>query len=348
MTQNSSNDIQKYLDKIVKMQQNQENIRQEEFRQLIDGLNQMTSLLSDMIRINATGSTVAATKKVIPFQTGSQLAGQLLTQPTNPDNYPTIINLYAQNDNRPIQHMTLINDGPGELFFVVGYSKTDVNTQEGKLNVNDQRELFNVYEVRLRSTLPLTTFRLIEGISRTGSFAPQTKANVEIRPTVQSNESIKQFDAIFESVAPITITQPTIQNFPAIGNPQIIQTPIPPGRTATLRDTSNGSPMPFNIPAGFVLEIFAVDVNMTTDFTTRVYFRFPTIPAYILNNVFPASSRGLPLNFILNLSTFTTGVFFPLGAPPGGIDFLITITNDDPFNNLIGEVDVTTILRRVR
>lgn len=171
---NSDNTVlsQKYLDKIVKMQQDQEKARQQEYELLQMHLSQMNILLDQLISVSGSGSTVAATKKFVPFQTGSQQAGQLLIKPPNQDGYHTRVNVYKINDNRTVPHMTLINDGPGEIFFINSYGNDVFNSEEGHLNVNDQRELFNVYDIRLRSTLPLTTFRLIEGIFRTGSTAP--------------------------------------------------------------------------------------------------------------------------------------------------------------------------------
>jgi hypothetical protein len=326
------------------MQQDQEKSRQDEYKLLQMHLAQTNVLLDQMVRVNETGSTVAATKKSIPFQTGSQSVGQLNSPPANPDNYPTIVNVYAQNNSRPIQHMTLINDGPGQLFYIVGHSKTDISTKEGQLNVNDQQELFNVWEVRLRSTLPLSTFRLIEGIFRTGSFAQTTKANVEVRPTVVSNEKLKQFSLKCDIHDPtISITPPLIANFilPSTRNP------LPPGQTAQAIDTETGIPMPFRIPKGNIIEGFSLDLNFSTDFTLRFYVEI--IPnRYTLFEVYPSSSRGMPLNFSINLAfPFTTETLDPNGAPTGGRGLLFTVTNDDPFYNMIGGVDFQTIMRQL-
>lgn len=349
-SKNPSNDLtipQKYLEKIVKMQQDQEKSRQEEYMLLREHLSQMNALLSELIKVGATGSTVAATKKIIPFHTGAQSVGQLVIPPSNPDDYPTQINLYAQNDNRPIQHMTLINDGPGDLFFVVGYSETDVNIKEGKLNVNDQRELFNVYQIRLRSTLPTSTFRLIEGIFRTGSFAPQTRANIKIQPEIQTNEILVELDALFDNTTPtITITSPTTQTLtPNYINPST-QPPLPPGATATLVDTSTGLIMPYTIPEGFIAEFFSIFGNLSTDNTVRLYIEL--IPGeFTLFTTLPSSNRGVTFNLVLNVSMFNTQIVDPTGAPAGGRRVLATITNDDPFNNMIGDYDLLVILRRL-
>lgn len=355
-SQNSS-DItipQKYLDKIFKLQQDQDKARQEEYQLLKEHLAQMNILLSELIKIDESGSTVASGKKIVPFQTGSQVVGQLVTKPTNPDGYPTIIDLYAINDNRVIPHMTLINDGPGDLFFISAYAKNVFNENEGHLNVNDQRELFNVYEVRLRSTLPKTTFRLIEGIFRTGSFAPQTKANIEIRPTIQSNEILKVFDAIFDFTVPITITSPTTQTFPVLNIFPSFQPPLPPGATATFVDTATTLSMPFLIPPSYILEAFAYFGNTSTDCTVRVYAEpVPDSAAifgtttFSLRSVLPYTNRGIPFNFVPNINFYSTEAIDPKGAPPPGRFVLFTITNDDPFNNMIGNPFFVAVQRQL-
>ncbi len=357
MSSNNKNDddddnTSKILNKIQKLQ-DQDKVRQEEYVLLREDLSQTNSLLSDLVKVSATGSTVAATKKIIPFQI-SQPVGKLVippsknTPPPNPDDYPTQINVYAQNDNRPIQHMTLINDGPGELFFVVGYSETGINTQESKLNVNDQRELFNVYQVRLRSTLPTSTFRLIEGIFRTGSFAPATKANVEIRPTIQSNEKLKTLWATFDITTPITITSPTTQTFTNILNiAPGFQAPLPPGATATFVDSETGFPMPSLIPEGWIAEGFSVLANTSTDFTFRNILE--VVPGtFTLVSTHSASNRGPIFNLVLNLAgQFSTEELDLDGAPTGGRKYLFTVTNDDPFDNMIGTIAFVIVLRRI-
>ncbi len=337
---------QKYIEKILKMQQDQEKATREEYQILRTHLAQMNVLINELIKVSGSGSTIAATKKIIPFQTGSQDVGQLLIPPTNPDDYPTRIDVYKINDNRTVPHMTLINDGPGDIFFISAFSNNQFNTREEHLNVNDQRELFNVYELRLRSTLPTTTIRLIEGIFRTGSSSPQTKINVEIRPTVQTNQILVEFDALFDNQTGITINSPIVENFATNFLNPGSQPPLPPGQTATLVDRATGLPMPFTVPEGFIIELFGTIDNMSTDFTSRSYFEF--IPGeFTLNNVLPASNRGSPINFVSNLSFFTSQVADPLGAPQGGRRFIVTITNDDPFNNMIGEVDLVAVLSRI-
>lgn len=336
--------LQKYMDKMTKMQQDQEKSRQQEYQLLQMHLAQMNILLDQLVKVSGSGSTVASTKKIVPFQTGSLDVGQQLIPPSNPDNYPTRIDVYAINSNRTIPHMTLINDGPGDIFFISAYSKDVFNTNEGRLHVNDQRELFNVYEIRLRSTLPLTTIRLIEGIFRTGSVAPNTATNVIIKPQVQPNEKLKQFSRKLEIFDPvISITPPQIANFILPST----STPLPPGQTIQAVDTETGSPMPFIIPQGAIIEGFSLDINFNTDFTLRFYVEL--IPGqYTIFESFPSSNRGIPLGFSVNLSfPFTTETIDPLGAPLGGRGLLFTMTNDDPFNNMIGGVDLNTILRQI-
>ncbi len=338
---------QKYLDKILKLQQENDIVRREEFSILQQQLDRTNVILDQMVKITESGSTIAATKKIIPFQTGSQDALQLNTQPDNPDDYPTIVDIYAQNDSKSIQHMTLINDGPGQIFYIVAHSKTDISTREAVLNVNDQRELFNVFEIRLRSTLPLTTFRLIEGIFRTGGFSPTAKANVEIRPTLQPNEIRVEFDAVFDVAVPainISLPAPNVL-VPNYFLPTYMP-PLPPGQTATLVNLSTGLAMPFNIPEFFIIEFFSIFGNLSTDSTVRFYVEL--IPGqYTLYTALPGSARGLPFNLVLNVNQFNTQGIDPLGAPLGGRNVLAIITNDDPANNMVGDFNLTTILRRM-
>ena len=347
--------LQKYLDKIAKMQQDQEKSIIEEFQLLRANLSQMNIILDRLAKINESGSTVASGKKIVPFQTGSQSVGQLDNPPTNPDDYPTRVDVYSINSNKVIPHMTLINDGPGEVFFINAYSKNVFNIQEGHLNVNDQRELFNVYEIRLRSNLPQTTFRLIEGIFRTGSFAPQTKANVENRPSVQTNEVLKVFDAVFDNPVPtITITSPTVQTLIANYGFTSFQNPLPPGKTATFVDTATGLTMPFLIPTGFILEAFAFFGNTSTECTIRIWAEpIPGSAAifgstiFTLRSALPFSSRGRPIEPQLNINFFSTEQIDPRGAPFPGRFALFTVTNDDPFNDMIGDPFFVAILRQL-
>src|SRR3990167_3897714 len=286
------------------MQQDQEGARQQEFELLRMHLAQMNILLDQLIKVGESGSTVAATKKTIPFQTGSQSVGQLNQQPANPDLYPTSIDVYSINNSRII---------------------------------------------------PKMTFRLIEGIIRTGSFAPQTKANVEIRPTLQANEEQLLFDAIFDNAVPtITITSPTVQTLPAIYGRPGFHPPLPPGATATFTDVATGAPMPYLIRTGHIAESFAWFGNTSTDCTIRVWAE--PVPnsasifgstTFVLFSVLPFSNRGTPFNFVPNINFYSTQFFDPNGAPPPGRFVLFTITNDDPFNNMIGDPFIVAILRQL-
>lgn len=342
--------LNKYIDKLTKLQQDQEGALQLEFELLRQHLAQMNILLDQLIKVNESGSTVAASKKIVPFHTGSQLVGQLLIPPTNPDDYPTRVDIYSINSNRTIPHMTLVNDGPGDIFFINSYSKNVFNEKEGQLHVNDQRELFNVFEIRLRSTLPKTTFRLIEGIFRTGGFAPNTVANTTIKPTIQPNEVLLFLAITFDNQVPtITITVPTVQTFIADYSIPSILLPLPPGATSALIDQATGIPMPFTVPEGFIFESFALFSNMNVDFTVRNYFEFVLgSGVFSLSTVIPIAARGSgTFNAVFNISEFNTQGVDPLGAPPGGRRFLITLTNDDPFNNAIGDFDFFGILRQI-
>ena len=348
---NSSNDAsipQKYVDKILKSQQDQEKIRQDEFALLRQNLIQMNQILVAMTDISQSSGQTAYGKKPIPYQNGSQPVGQLNNPPSDPENYPTIVNIYSINNSRPIEHMTLINDGPGTLFFIVAHSKTDISTQEVTLNVNDQRELFNVYEIRLRANLPLSTFRLAEGVFRTGSTAPQTKINVEIRQTLQSNEIRVEVDELFDNQVPtITITSPSVQTLTPNYIYSGIQPPLPPGQTATLVNVATGLAMPLLVPEGFIIEFFSMYANTSTDCTIRFYIEL--VPGeFTLFTVLPMSARGLPINLVLNINQFNTQLVDPNGAPPGGRLTLVTVTNDDPFNDLIGDCDIVGTFRRLR
>lgn len=346
-----NDDVYKILNKIYKLQDNQQKSRGEEYAILEKQLSQMNILLSKLISSTSTNINVAEGQKSIPFDTGPVTVSTVnLTKPTNPDNYPVAgtVNVYALNNSTPMQHMTLINDGPGDLHFIAAHSRNEFNTAEGLLHPNDQRELFNVYEVRLRVTLPLTSYRLMEGVFRTGSFAPATKANVEIRPTIQANEVIKTFVAQFEIASPtLTVNSPIPVIFNLLNINPAIQNPLPPGQTAAFIDNVTGFPMPFTIPEGFILESFLITDNMSTDNTVSTFLEF--VPGTLTSVAsFPISNRGAILNLQLNLSgVASTQVVDPFGAPVGGRDILFVITNDDPFNNMIGSIIFVAILRRL-
>lgn len=346
-----SESIETLLKKLYKLQEDKQDNLRDDIISIKDSIDQTNKLLSNLIEVSGTGSTVAATKKYVPFQTGTVSIPNATPKPANPDGYPTRINVYQINDSRPVPHMTLINDGAGNLFFIIAYADNVFSVEESELRPNDQRELFNVYEVRLRTDQPLTTFRLIEGIERTGSFAPGTKANVENRPTTAPNETVLTFAALFEQSTPtITITSPTVNTLPTLNsiNPAL-QNPLPPGHTAAFVDNVTGTPMPFTISEGFIVEAFSMFDNMSTDHTLRNWIELlPGTGIFTLLTVHTIAPRGQPINLQLNLSgQFSTQVIDPSGAPAGGRQYLFTVTNDDPFSNMIGSIGALAILRRL-
>lgn len=334
------------LNKIVKLQEEQEKRSKDERDLLTQKLDQMNRLLAESIAIAESDSRNASGKKNVPFSTGTvRITQAQSSRPDNPDGYSIILDIYALNGGRIIPHMSLINDGPGDIYFITSFAKNVFNEKEDFIRPNDVRELFNVYELRLRATLPQTTFRLIEGILRTGSYAPGTKSNTEIRPTIADNEVLKDFSVVFDNIDPIiNIISPTTQTL----TPDFFFTtaPLPPGGTTTLFDAATLQPMPFTIPEGYIMEAFAIQTGFSTEFTLRNYLQlFPDV--YTLFSVFPSSNRLLPYNTQLNLTLLTTAGLDPFGAPPGGRNLLITVTNDDPFNNMIGTIDWWIILRQI-
>lgn len=342
-------DISKLLNKICKLQDSQQKSREEEYALLKEQLKQMNETLAQLTRYMGSNINLSITHRPIPFHHSGEFSTALKTQPTNPDSYPAdgIVDVYALNSSRPIPYMTLINDGPGNIYFITAQAKDLFNTQEIVLHPNDLRELFNVYEIRSRATLPLTQFRLIEGSMRTGSVAPTTKSNVEIRPTIQTNEILKIFVLTFDNqVSNITITSPAVQTLVAdYGIPRDLP-PLPPGQTAALIDEGTGFVMPYNIPEGCIFESNALFTNFTTNFTIRSYFEF-TPGLWTLVQTFPIAPRGYALNPVFNLSYFTSQFFDNDGSPAGGRKILITITNDDPFNSMIGFFEFDVIIRRL-
>ncbi len=342
-------DISKLLNKICKLQDNQQKSREEEFALLKEQLKQMNESLDQLTRLMGSNINIAATHRPVPFHHSVKFLTALKTRPSNPDDYPAdgIVNVYALNNSRSIPYMSLVNDGPGDVYFITAQSKDLFNTQEIVLHPNDLRELYNVYEIRSRTTLPLTQFRLVEGIIRTGSNAPFTKSNVEIRPTFQLNEILKIFVLTFDNQVPtITITSPATQTLVADYSVARDLPPLPPGETAALIDENTGYAMPYNIPEGCIFESNALFTNFTCDFTIRSYFEF--IPGkWTLVQTFPINSRGYALNPVFNLSYFTSGFFDTDGSPPGGRNILITITNDDPCTHMIGFFEFDVIIRRL-
>jgi hypothetical protein len=336
---------ERLLEMIKKLEEN----RQKEYDDLAKQLKEMNTSLKQLNKFIATNINTALGQKSIPYQSGRvSIPSVLLEKPSNPDDYTIQVNVYAENNSRPVERMTMINDGPGDIFFITAVSRDQFGQNEEVLHPNDLRMLFNVYEIRLRTNLPLTTFRLIEGEMRTGSFAPGTKANIEIRPEIQANEVLKNFYLIFDVKGqPINITSPTVQNL--VANYVGVFDPLPPGNTAAFVDLTTGIPMPFTIPEGFIAEAFSYLGNFSTDFTLRNWVELvPGSDIFFNQGVIPASNRGYPFNFVPNLaSQFSTDILDPEGAPSPGRKTLFTITNDDPFNNMIGFGLFEVILRRL-
>lgn len=347
---------QKYLEKILKLQQDQDKSRQKEYEESLEELKNITGLLTQLNSFIGTNINIAKTKRSIAYHSGAvEVQTALLNKPSNPDNYTVIVDIYAQNSSRPIQQMTLINDGPGDLYFIVSQSKDVFSQNEGLLHPNDIRMLFNVYEVRLRVTQPLTVFRLLEGEMRTGSFSPTSKANVEIRLSIQTNEKIKFFDALFDiNVPDITIKLPAVQTLFANYGIVSYMPPLPPGQTATLVDTESGLSMPYLIPTGYILEAFDFTGNLSTDSTIRVYLE-PIVNSkaifgqtiFSLRSTLTLANRGPTINLVSNLNAYSTVGIDPTGAPAPGRYTLFTITNDDPFYNTIGNVFFRAVIRKL-
>ncbi len=346
---NDQTDISKILSKIYKLQSNQDNAHQEEYALLKENLDQMNVLLGKLTSSMSTNINIAEGQKTIPYSKSNIINTVQSTKPSNPDSYTEIINVYAENGSRPVQHMTIVNDGPGNIYFVTAHAKIDISTQEVLLSVNDQRELFNVYEVRLRVTLPLTSYRLVEGVFRTGSFAPQTKANVEVRPSIQSNQLLKDFTMAFDNtLTTATFDSPITQDITVDFTQSSVRPPLPRGQTAVYVDSVNNSPMPATIPAGFQAELFGLFTNFNTDFTARGYLELtPGTDIYIPTVIEPCSPRGLHINNSPNLFFFSSAGMDPDGAPSPGRKFVVAITNDDPFNSMIGSSDLIIVYSRI-
>lgn len=286
----------------------------------------------------------------IPYNSVTTFQNATPTKPTDPGGYPAVEDVYtamaADSPNhigRPLSSMSLVNDGPGTIYFINkdGYEK--FSQEEEVLNVGDIRPLHNVYEIRLRTDIPLTQYRLVENNIYTGSFARAYKANTEIRPTVAANEKIKVFAASFDNATnPLPIVPPVAATY--LG--PSYHAPLAAGLWQQFTDAETGLLMPFIVPAGYILETFAALFSATTNFTLRAYFELvPGTGVYNLAFTLPFLARSSP-TFILNLNPISTQVVDPTGAnPTRGI--LFTITNDDVAATLIGEVNLLMILRRL-
>lgn len=313
-------------------------------KQDIPVLERIDNNMSKLLKIIGN-SSIAKPVNAIPYNSGpTQIATALSTRPANVNDYTVKIDVYQHNSNIPISQMQLINDGPGKIYFVQATSnKMGWSGQEETINVGDSRELFNVYEVRMRTDIPLTTYRLIEGSLKTGSFARSYKANTEIRPTVQSNEVIKTFSLTVDT-SPALVPGTLL---PAIYAGPSFHAPIAAGVTEPLVDISTGLDMPYTIPQGYILEAFSSLGNFTRNWTLRGYYEVPAGTG-IYNHTFviPISARG-NVNWVLNINAISTEVLDPTGAPAGGRGVVFTVTNDDAADTMTGEFDIIMILRKV-
>lgn len=291
-------------------------------------------------------------KKSIPYSSEITIQNST-TAPINENDITgyTLENVYNNNNNKIIERMTLICDGPGKIFYRVVDGKLKVNVSEETLNVGDQRTLFNVYEVRLRTDIPLTKYRLYEGEFRAGSFARAYKANTEIRPTLQANEKLKIFGLTFDdNINPIPITVPAVN--PLLTNNAATVTffsPLAPSATAAMVDTETGLATPYLVPTGYILETFALIGVANTDFTARVWFQIiPGVEVYTISDTVPLSLRG-NINSIVafNLNFISTELLDPSGAVSPGRKIVLTVTNDDNVNYMIGSLGIIAILRRL-
>ncbi len=275
----------------------------------------------------------------LPFNSGNVTISSVTAAGT----YPSIQDIYAIFD-APLPLMQIVNDGPGKLFFIQidGYAK--VSGIEEELGVGDKRVLLNVYEVRARTDMPLTQYRLVEGEIFVASSAKNYKINTETRPTLANNEKLKVFAASFDN-SPALI--PIVPPLPALYLGPSFHAPLAAGVTQQLTDLETAIDMPYRIASGYVLEAFAVLAALTTNFTIRGYYEFPAGSGfYNLSFVLPGPARMSPL-YLLNLNLLSTAAVDPNGAPAVGRGILFTITNDDAAATMIGEFDIELILRRV-
>lgn len=286
----------------------------------------------------------------VPYNSVTTFQNATPTKPTDPGGYPAVEDVYSSmaaespdHNGRPLSSMSLVNDGPGTVYFINMDGHEKFSQEEEVLNVGDIRPLHNVYEIRLRTDIPLTRYRLVENNIHTGSFARAYKANTEIRPTVAANEKIKVFSASFDNATnPLPIVPPV----PATYLSPQYHAPLAAGAWQQLTDTETGLLMPFIVPQGYILEAFAVLFSATTNFTLRAFYELlPGTGVYNLIIVIPFLARSTP-TFLLNINPISTQFVDPNGAnPTRGVIF--TITNDDAAAVLIGEVDILLILRRL-
>lgn len=294
-------------------------------------------------------------KKSILFNTGHVEIQVPSTGPPDntPDGYPAIVDVYAINNMKPIEEMTLMNHGPGDLFFITRNNLNFFSTTEEHLLLGEIRKLTNVYEVRLRTNVPLTSYHLLEGVQTAGPTPNPLKSFVENRISIQANEKQKRFSLSMDTAIPPIFPNPfgMLPIVPPVPvtylSPSYIA-PIAAGVTQQAIDIETAIPMPFIVPQGFILEAFAVLWNFNVNSTVKAYFELlPGSGIYNFVFALPISARGAP-NLILNVNPISTQVIDPFGAPVGGRGVLFTVTNDDVAVAMIGELDVLSILRELQ
>lgn len=347
--------IRKDLGKILKLQQQPpgEVDESKTNQMLLNYMSMQNEILSRLLDYIENSTTYLGRKKSVPYGTSVvQIPIVQLQPPATDSDYAVIINVYAQNSMKPIAQMNLINEGPGNLFFKVVYANNVISANELELRPNEVRVLFNVYEIRMRTDLYLTGYRLVEEELRTGSLSPSVKNYIEIRPILTANEKLKIFSVVLDNKTPTLIIQrpPPVQILNVDFSLSSFQNPLPPGNTATLTDFETGLRMPYTVIGGSILEAFSVIANLNTDTSIRIFVEadpvtYPGI--YTLAYNFPISPRGVPFQLQLNISQISTAIFDPNGAPATGRSLILTLTNDDPFNSTVGDFSFTAILRRI-
>jgi hypothetical protein len=347
--------IRKDLGKILKLQQQPDTNQNTDntSKMILNYMSMQNEILSRLLDYIENSTTYIGRKKSVPYGTGIvQVPIVQLQPPANDSDYAVIINVYAQNGMKPIAQMNLVNEGPGNIFFKAVYANNTISAQELELRPNEVRVLYNVYEIRLRTDLYLTGFRLVEEELRTGSLSSTIKNYIEIRPILTANEKLKIFSAVFDNKTPtLIIQQPTpMQTLPVDFSLASFQNPLPPGNTATVTDFETGLRMPYTVIAGSILEAFSVMANLNTNTSLRIFVEADPVTypgVYTLAYNFPISPRGVPFQLQLNISQISTAVFDPNGAPATGRAVIITLTNDDPFNYTIGGFTFQAILRKI-
>ena len=307
-------------------------------------LSDINNNIKDLTQIIKQSSIIKPIYSV-PFNSGSTTIQNATTQPIDDSLYPVQQNIFALNDNKPIDKMQIINDGSGNIFFKQSRrGGMAFSSQEERLNVGDKRDLFNVYGIVMRTDVPLTRYRLVEGELQVGSFAGSYKASVEVRPTLQPNESAKVFSiTVDNSPALVPIVPPLAATY--LG--PSFHAPIAAGVTEQLVDIETFADMPYIVPEGYVLEAFSLLSNFTRDWTLRAYYELlPGTSIYNHAFILPVSGRGI-LQWLLNINAISTAVIDPNGAPAGGRGILFTVTNDDGANAMVGELDIIMILRNI-